>query len=74
LAAPVAEVVEADDAVPGAFVEVGDEGAYDGAAEVADVEFLGYVGAGEFDDDGFAVDGVISLGWRVLNWLFQADG
>lgn len=55
LAAPVAEVVEADYAIAGAFVEVGDKGAYDGASEVADVEFFGDVWAGKLEDDGLAV-------------------
>jgi hypothetical protein len=77
LLAPVAKVVEPDDVPAHALVQVGDEGADDGAAEVAGVELLGDFGRGELDDDLLAAElrrrgfaeahfGVMSVGAQSL--------
>ena len=55
LLAPVAEVVHAEDVPAVGLVEVGEEGADDGRAEVAGVERLGDVGRRELDDDALAL-------------------
>ena len=55
LGAPVAEVVHGDDVPAVRLVEVREEGADDGAAEVADVEGLGDVGGGVLDDDALSL-------------------
>ena len=66
LCSPVTEVVERVDVPTARLVQVGEERADDRTSQVADMERLGDVGRGVFDDDPLALTEVVGAVLRLF--------
>ena len=66
LCSPVTEVVERVDVPTACLVQVGEERADDRTSQVADMERLGDVGRGVFDDDPLALAEVVGAVLRLF--------